>query len=458
MKLGTRIHLLTTLLVFLLLIITNTAVYLIYKKITIDAELKQLHLTAINTIDSLNTGISKNIDIDDLFLMSFLPPEGMLRIAKDNKKKPIEAVATNNTYHNLKIPNDSKEFSKVMTMNNRDNTKFAVVSVPFVWKDGEVVSLQVVQNIDHIYQNLQSLSFILIVSSAIVIVAAFFAGRMLSTLILTPIKRMTATMKDIQKSRSFKKLKIDKMSKDELYAMADTFNGMMDILHDNFYKQQQFVSDASHELKTPLTVVESYAKMLKRWGRKREDILDEAIEAISSEAERMKMMTNQMLNLAKSEEMWDVEMKMGNIRPIIEATVKQLQRTYNRDITVSFNKDEYIIPMHEQGMKQLILILLDNARKYSDSIINVDVSEDETTLAISISDRGIGIPIAELPHIFDRFYRVDKVRSRETGGTGLGLSIAKQIVTAHSGTIKVNSEEGKGTTFVILIPRKGALS
>lgn len=108
-------------------------------------------------------------------------------------------------------------------------------------------------------------------------------------------------MEEIQVSRTFKKIDLSSSSKDELDQMANTFNNMMDLLEENYKKQEQFVSDASHELKTPLTVVESYANMLKRWGMKRPDILEEAIEAIHSESLRMKQLTSQMLVLAKDE-------------------------------------------------------------------------------------------------------------------------------------------------------------
>lgn len=454
MKLGTRIHILTTLVVFLLLVLTNTAVYQIFKKITIDAEMEQLRLSTTNIIHSINKKNAENIEIEEL-LRTHLLSNGLIRIVS-KKEYDYYQTMTNQSYKKLQTSYSSKEYSKVFSLNN---SKFAVVSIPTIWTNGEVVSLQVAENIDFMYENFRSLLVILVIASSIVIVAAFFAGRILSRVILTPIQRMTATMQDIQASRSFKKLRIKTSSQDELDEMAETFNNMMDILHDNYYKQQQFVSDASHELKTPLTIIESYAKMLKRWGRKREDLLDESIEAIFSEAQRMKGMTNQMLNLAKSDDMWDVEMKPTNIRPMIEETVKQLQRTYEREINVSFNKEEHIVPLHEQGMKQLLLIVLDNARKYSEKHIDVIVHEENTFLTISVTDYGIGIPNTELEHIFNRFYRVDKVRARETGGSGLGLSIAKQIVEAHSGKIKVNSEESQGTTVVItLTTTEGSLS
>ena len=120
-------------------------------------------------------------------------------------------------------------------------------------------------------------------------------------------------MEEIQKSKTFKKIRRDRSSKDELDQMANTFNNMMDLLEENYQKQEQFVSDASHELKTPLTVIVSYVDMLKRWGMKRPDILEEAIEAIHSESIRMKQLTEQMLLLAKGDTEWELKIEQVNI-------------------------------------------------------------------------------------------------------------------------------------------------
>ncbi|MET1194104.1 histidine kinase dimerization/phospho-acceptor domain-containing protein, partial [Bacillus licheniformis] len=176
-----------------------------------------------------------------------------------------------------------------------DGHLYAISHTPVIWTNGEVVSLEVTEQLADVEQSLQTLKFILLIASLVILIPTIFAGRLLSKIILRPIKSLIHTMEEIQVSRTFKKIDLSSPSKDELDQMANTFNNMMDLLEENYKKQEQFVSDASHELKTPLTVVESYANMLKRWGMKRPDILEEAIEAIHSESLRMKQLTSQML-------------------------------------------------------------------------------------------------------------------------------------------------------------------
>jgi two-component system, OmpR family, sensor histidine kinase ArlS len=234
--------------------------------------------------------------------------------------------------------------------------------------------------------------------------------------------------------------------------MASTFNNMMDLLEENYKKQEQFVSDASHELKTPLTVIVSYANMLKRWGMKRPDILEEAIEAIHSESIRMKQLTEQMLLLAKGDTQWALKIEQIDIAAICRETSKYLQQTFQRKISIHINTDHPLIMADEKKIKQLLYILVDNAIKYSEKSIDISITRSSHFLFIAIADYGIGIPKEELERVYERFFRVDKARNRETGGSGLGLPIAKKIIAAHNGEMKIESEEGKGTTVTLKLP------
>jgi two-component system, OmpR family, sensor histidine kinase ArlS len=213
------------------------------------------------------------------------------------------------------------------------------------------------------------------------------------------------------------------------------------------------VSDASHELKTPLTVIDSYVKLLKRWGKERPDILEEAINTIASESSRMKYLTEQLLQLAKSEEIIENEKETVNIVPIVEKTIQRLQQAFQHEIHYKNEQCEIHMNIHEPSFVQLLVILLDNAKKYSDHHIRVEVKEWKETVSILVVDKGIGIPLEAQAQVFDRLYRVDKTRSRKTGGSGLGLSIAKRIVEQHDGDITLESVEGKGSTFTVTLPK-----
>lgn len=284
------------------------------------------------------------------------------------------------------------------------------------------------------------------------LVPSIVGGRLLSNLILRPLKAIVGTMREIQERGVFKQIELKGQSKDELYNLADTFNTMINKLKTNFEKQEQFVSDASHELKTPLTVIDSYVTLLKRWGHRKPEVMDEAIEALSSETERMKSLIQQLLTLAKDESDGQVKLKKIDLVALCRSTVERFRQTYEREIDVQTITPHVYAVADEQKMKQVLYILLDNALKYSVDKVTVKVGSQEDAVYIAVEDRGQGIPAKDIPHIFDRFYRVDKTRSRETGGTGLGLSIAKSLVRAQHGEISVQSEEHRGTEFTVTLP------
>jgi hypothetical protein len=207
-----------------------------------------------------------------------------------------------------------------------------------------------------------------------------------------------------------------------------------------------------------LTVIEGYATMLKRWGMKEPDMLEEAVDAIYAEAVRMKTMTQQMLMLANPDEKSELTLQEVDLVKLSEETSKWMKRTYEHPITVHVREEQVLVCVDEQKIKQLLVILLDNALTYSSKPIQIEIEQQQRAVKISVIDQGVGIPAGDLPHIFDRFYRVDKARARETGGTGLGLSIAKRIVDAHGGEINVLSEEGRGTTFMVTLPKEVQIS
>ncbi|WP_195572834.1 sensor histidine kinase, partial [Paenibacillus sp. 1001270B_150601_E10] len=274
------------------------------------------------------------------------------------------------------------------------------------------------------------------------------AGHLLSRLILKPLSDMIATMKHIERSNQFIRLEHRQSTRDELSQLATTFNTMMDKLEDNYEKQQQFVSDASHELKTPLTVIESYASLLKRWGANDPDILNESIEAIYAESIRMKEMTLQMLDLARHENDSPLELTDVHLLELAKELKNLLETTYQRDIQL-YPHQTIEVCADRLKLKQLLLILLNNAIHYSNGTIEIHFGLKEDQPYIAVKDYGIGIPKESLPYIFDRFYRVDRARSRDTGGTGLGLSIAKRIADAHDAVLSIESTEGEYTCFTL---------
>ncbi|KMY51532.1 sensor histidine kinase [Peribacillus loiseleuriae] len=448
MKLQTKIVFTSTLLIFILLVVANSSVYFIFKKTMTDNAIERLQVESKNIVEGLKPA-SNPASNPATLLRAYLPPNGMVRILPP-KGKPLLIVIRDQTELNT-LPYSYKSFEQT-TVENFGNHLYAVSHSPIIWTNGDVVSLEVTEPLEDVEDSLQILKFILFVASLVILIPTILGGRVLSQVILRPIKSLIQTMEEIQASRTFKKIKRDTKSNDELDKMANTFNNMMDLLEENYKKQEQFVSDASHELKTPLTVVESYANMLKRWGMKRPDILEEAIEAIHSEAIRMKQLTEQMLLLAKGDEQWEMHIEEVDISLVCSDTAKHLQFAFKRTISIDVQTNNPIIRADEKKVKQLLYILVDNAIKYSEKSIDITITRRASSLFIAIRDYGIGIPKENLAHVYERFFRVDKARTRETGGTGLGLPIATRIVAAHNGKIHMDSEEGQGTTVTIELP------
>ncbi|HDR4422638.1 TPA: HAMP domain-containing protein [Bacillus cereus] len=449
MKIKNKIYLFSTVWLLLILLLINSSIYFLFYKVTTNGELERLKREAVHIIEGMNAESAKEIDAVNL-LQPYLPSNGMIRVINENSKVMIRQEVDNTK----PIPAVNTKFERKESAGiyEKNDGEFAYIKMPIIWNDGEIVLLEMTERLDSLQENLNMLKNVLVIASLFVLIPSFFAGRMLSKIILKPVNSLIQTMEHIQDRGIFKKIPLEKKSKDELHKMGTTFNKMIDLLHQNFEKQQQFVSDASHELRTPLTVIESYAKLLKRWGMKKQDVLEESVEAIYSEAVRMKGMTNQMLLLANSSAEWKLETKESDLVRLCKMTAEQLEITYNRDFRVITEKEKIVVNIDEQKIKQVLVVLLDNAMKYSKDSIDLTVGIQKEKVFFSIQDYGMGIPKEGLEKVFDRFFRVDKARSRETGGTGLGLSIAKQIIDAHEGNIQLESEEGEWTKVTVNLP------
>ena len=448
MNLKHKIQLFSTVGMLFIVLIINTSIYFLFNRMITNEELDRIAMRTQSIAEAMKPS-ELAIPAAEL-LRAYLPSSGMIRVIKEDGRS-IVTVTKEPEFAGIAPAYKSAQTTELSKLKG---TLIAKSYFPIIWSDGSIAALEVTESLASAQQNMKLLLAVLIAASLVVLIPSFIAGKMLSNVILRPIHSLNATMSEIRRNGIFKKLELTGSANDELVQLGNTFNSMIDILKNNFEKQQQFVSDASHELKTPLTVIESYARMLKRWGMNKPEVLEESVEAIYSESVRMKEMANQLLSLARHDMEQAVELSQADLLQLGEDVVRLIQAVHDRPITLHSEEREVGAFVDEQMMKQLMFILLDNALKYSTSPIELHMGCDDAGAFFSVNDRGIGIPQEDIPHIFDRFYRVDKARSRETGGTGLGLSIAKQIVDAHAGTIDVNSIEGAGTSFMVRIPVK----
>ena len=445
MRLRNRINLYTAVLFIILLLIMNIIVYYSFSRLLIESEMKQNQEEAERIVQGINKSIGL-VESDDL-LRAYVPVDGMIRIVSEDKTESL--TVTSSSEKQLSETNVQYFYEETSERIEHEQLLYSFVSIPIIWSNGDVMNLQITTSLHEVVENLAILRVVLIVVSLIAMIPVVISSRLLSNLITTPITSMIDTMIEIRKSGRLKHLQFKRNSKDELEEMGDTFNHMIDILKTNSDKQEQFVSNASHELKTPLTIIESYASLLKRRGNTDHEVFEESIEAIHSEAIRMREMTEQLLLLARPNEMWTIMTEPLNLTEFVQQSVTTFQKAFNREIFLTVEKD-LTVQTDKQKLNQLLYIFLDNARKYSEEAITVTIDTLNDTSRIIISDHGIGIPKEQQSKVFDRFYRVDQARNRTTGGTGLGLSLAKELADAIGTTIELESIEGLGTTVKII--------
>ena len=299
----------------------------------------------------------------------------------------------------------------------------------------------------------------LLLSIPIAILLALVGGALLANRAVEPLNRMTATAHRISADHLEERIELARGDV-ELQRLAEAFNEMLARLDQSFKQIRQFTADASHELRTPVAILIGETELAVN------DLLDyeECKAALGSrreELQRMAQIVDDLLALSQ----FDYGEKALQLKPldfsdlVIEVCVQQRNQAKSKGVTLELTDS---VPVEIEGdssrLRQMVRNVLDNAIKYTPDGGKVSVELDVPNgkgFRLRISDTGIGIPAAALPHIFDRFYRVDQARTREEGGSGLGLSIVKQIIEAHGGSVGVESEIGIGTMMTLTMPNAG---
>lgn len=323
-----------------------------------------------------------------------------------------------------------------------------------VWQDGHVYQLHFMKTLSEQTHFLKTLIKSLFVTNVLGLFIAIISGMYLSRRILRPIRDITDTAKEIEINDLGKRIKVSD-SNDELQELARTFNHMLNRIQTGFDRQRRFVADASHELRTPITVISGYADMLDRWGKEDPAALAEGIAAIKSEAASMNELIEKLLFLARTDQNKQIVNKTKlAIEPLIVEIVQETRLIAPNHQIALHQNDTATVYGDAVSIKEMLRIFIENSIKYTPPGGNITIASRKTArhLAITIQDTGIGIPEEEQSKIFDRFYRVDKSRSKATGGTGLGLSIARWIADQHNSTIQLASKPGEGTVVTVRIP------
>lgn len=282
-------------------------------------------------------------------------------------------------------------------------------------------------------------------------------GKQSDIKLFEPVRVMSATTNRLTVNNLHSERLNVEGTKNELKDLACVINAMLDRIETSYESQKQFVSDASHELRTPIAVIQGYANLLNRWGTTDPEILHESIEAIQNEARSMQDLVEKLLFLSRHDKKTLKLMKKHfNMSKLVEDMVKETKLVAANRVIESSIMDNVIVYGDEQALKQAVRIFIDNAVKYSrdGDTVTIKCEKLNEDCVITVQDTGIGMTQKDIDHIFDRFYRSDYVRNQNIGGHGLGLSLGKLIILAHTGKIKVRSQFKKGTSFIITLPKR----
>lgn len=323
--------------------------------------------------------------------------------------------------------------------------------------------LQVGTSLNNIDQTLHQLLTILGAAGLISIILSAGLGFFLADRALGPIDRITQTALEITRTDDLSRRIHQVGPQDEVGRLATTFNEMLERIDRLFRTQRRFLADVSHELRTPLTVIRGNLDVLRRanpapekgsGNGHRQELLDESLTAMEQEASRMGRLINDLLLLAQADAGVQLHQELVEIDCLLLDVCRQGQALANSVDLQLAAEDRALVKGDPDRLKQLLLNLVDNAVKYTPQggQVSLGLARQDGWVRIDIADTGVGIPAEDLPHIFERFYRVDKARTRKHGGTGLGLSIARWIADAHGGYIDVESAVGEGTTFTVWLP------
>ena len=289
------------------------------------------------------------------------------------------------------------------------------------------------------------------------LVLATLGGYWLSGRALAPVAQITNDARRINATNLADRLAVPP-AHDELRELSETLNAMLGRIDRSVSQLRQFTADASHELRAPLALIYTAAEFSLRRERPREDLV-EALEKILRESRHTTSLVDSLLLLARADSGDDslqapVAINVSSLCQDAADRAAELASAKGISVSTDLRSTSIVVDGDETALRRLLLILVDNAVKYTPAGGRVDVrlALEKDAALIRISDTGIGIAAADLPHVFDRFWRADKVRSRAAGGTGLGLAIARWIVDRHGGTIVVSSELGKGSTFTVTLP------
>ncbi|GAC1520780.1 MAG: hypothetical protein NVS2B3_17140 [Vulcanimicrobiaceae bacterium] len=333
----------------------------------------------------------------------------------------------------------------------------------FVRYPGVALIVEVGESLDVYDETIRRVRVLLAIVVALAMIFVLAGSFAVASSALDPIARLIAAMGEIRSDRLSRRLG-STGREDELGRLARSFDAMLDRLEEGFARERQFVSDASHELKTPLTVINANAQMLERWADREPEIRAQSLRAIRDQSASLAAMVDGMLLLAKAESGDDVPRQPLALDGIVADAVREAEpRATIKGLALAFapatGDDGAVVRGDGSLLRQLFTNLLDNAIKFTEAgSIDVAIRRVGNEATVEIADTGIGIDDESIARVFDRFYRADASRDRTIPGTGLGLAIVRSIARVHDGRVDVRRRPGGGTIFAVALPTLTSLS
>ncbi|PGY11573.1 HAMP domain-containing sensor histidine kinase [Bacillus cereus] len=451
-----KLTLWSTTLVFILFILYSALQFIVINKWTIDYEQKQINrqVTEIAAYfqDKNDTLSSKTFENSNEFLNNMIDKHQMIRII-GNDGKPIVTVSRdfNESWIEPKNVTQDESFIK-----RHIEDRILVERIPIQTKKF-TGTIELTKNLETFDYLLKIILVVMVFAGICGLVFSFLGGILITKKLLSSVQNITDTMKRIKKNGLNERVPV-RENNDELAKLSILFNEMMDEVETSFTQQKQFVEDASHELRTPLTIIQGHLSMLNRWGKNDSAVLDKSLQSSLKEVDRLNKLVSELLELsrAEAEQMHPIAVERVHVNSVLKQVTQNftvLQTDFKFDMKL--DADDAYVSMPSSYLEQIIIIVMDNAVKYTkevDKYICIESSMQSGEINIRIIDHGVGIPELDLPFVLNRFYRVDKARSRKQGGNGLGLSIAKRLVEKYNGTIQLDSKENEGTVVTITFP------
>ena len=373
--------------------------------------------------------------------------------------KLLGDVALGKSMVKQRLDKGEKVFSEVQV----DKKRFRVLALPIKGPDSSKLFIFTAYSVEELYNLIGTLQRIFLILLPLALGATFFGGLILTRKALRPVREINQAASEVDSHDLSLRLPIS--GNDEFSELAVTINGMFDRLQSSFgeletsvEQQKRFVADASHELRTPLTVIRGSASWALQEGRSTKEVR-EALEDTNNAAGRMERLIANLLSLARSDaNKMNVDRSEFDLIELFQAVAQQsLDQNEVTLIEVNVQPPGLTVFADRDKMRQVLGNLVENALRHTPSsgLVRLVGRPLDGGIEIQVCDNGSGIHNDHLPHVFERFYRVDDSRSAEAGGTGLGLALCQELVHAHGGTISIDSQLGTGTNVRILLPLTG---